>query len=233
MEIRAGTGGKEAAIFASDLYRMYTRFATQKNWPVKTLSSNRTTLGGFKEVIFEISSPDAYEQLKYEGGIHRVQRIPATEKSGRVHTSTATVAIMTKVSTVEVNINPSDIKYETFRSSGPGGQNVNKVETAVRLIHAPSGVVVECQIERSQARNKERAIEMLRAKLYETKQREQQEKMGDQRREQIGTADRSEKIRTYNVPQNRLTDHRINKSWHNLSDIMEGKLDKMIASFKK
>lgn len=231
MEIRAGAGGDEAGLFAAQLYRMYTRYAQKQNWPVTLISSSPTTLGGFKEVIFEIKSPIAYDQLKQEGGVHRVQRVPKTEKGGRVHTSTVTVALMPKISPVEVKINPSDIRFDTFRSSGPGGQNVNKVETAVRLIHAPSGVVVECQIERSQARNKERAIEMLRAKLYEVQQQSQLDAMGTKRREQVGTADRSEKMRTYNFPQNRLTDHRIGKSWHNLEEILNGNLEKVIKAF--
>lgn len=233
IEIRAGTGGDEAALFAADLYRMYSRYSATKGWPITVLSSNQTPLGGFKEISFEVNNPAAYDELKQEGGVHRVQRIPKTEKGGRIHTSTATVAVLPKVSPVEIEIKPSDIRFETFRSSGPGGQNVNKVETAVRLIHNPTGFVVECQVERSQGRNKERALELLRARIYSMQQNQQQEKLGNERREQIGTADRSEKIRTYNFPQNRLTDHRINKSWHNLEDIIDGKMEKVISAFAK
>lgn len=232
IEIRAGAGGDEAALFAADLYRMYSRYAASRNWPTKTASSSITSIGGYKEIVFEISNSEAYDELKNEGGVHRVQRIPSTEKSERVHTSTASVAVLPKVSQTEVKVNPVDIKFETYRSSGPGGQNVNKVETAVRLTHIPSGLVVECQTERSQAKNKGKAVDLLRSQLYNAQQQKQKQAIAGQRRSQIGTADRSEKIRTYNFPQNRLTDHRINKSWHNLEDIMEGKLKKVIDAFK-
>jgi peptide chain release factor 1 len=197
------------------------------------LDSHASSLKGYKSIVAEIKGENAYDNLKYESGVHRVQRIPVTEKNGRIHTSTASVAVLPKVEAVEVQINPNDIDFDTFRSSGPGGQNVNKVETAVRLTHRPTGIVVECQVERSQARNREKAMEILRAKIYQGRQEKQQQKMAQERREQIGTAMRAEKIRTYNYPQNRITDHRINKSWHNLEDILEGKLDKPIKDMRK
>lgn len=233
IEIRAGAGGDEASIFAADLFRMYSKYAQSQNWGVFILDSNQSSLKGYKSIVAEIKGENAYEQLKHESGVHRVQRIPVTEKSGRIHTSTASVAVLPKVTPVEVQINPSDIDYGTFRSSGPGGQNVNKVETAVRLTHKPTGIVVECQSERSQARNREKAMEILRAKIYQEQQEKQQTELAQERREQIGTAMRAEKIRTYNYPQNRITDHRIGKSWHNLENIMEGKLDKVVKDMEK
>jgi peptide chain release factor 1 len=233
LEIRAGAGGEEAAIFAADLFRMYSKYAQSQEWGFSVLDSHPSSLKGYKSVVAEIKGENAFEQLKYESGVHRVQRIPVTEKSGRIHTSTASVAVLPKVTPVEVKINPADLELATFRSSGPGGQNVNKVETAVRLTHRPTGIVVECQSERSQARNREKAMEVLRAKIYQEQQEKQRAEMAQERREQIGAAMRAEKIRTYNFPQNRITDHRINKSWHNLEDIMEGKLDKMIKDVKK
>jgi len=233
LEIRAGAGGEEAAIFAADLFRMYSKYAQSQEWCFSVLDSHPSSLKGYKSVVAEIKGENAFEQLKYESGVHRVQRIPVTEKSGRIHTSTASVAVLPKVTPVEVKINPADLELATFRSSGPGGQNVNKVETAVRLTHRPTGIVVECQSERSQARNREKAMEVLRAKIYQEQQEKQRAEMAQERREQIGAAMRAEKIRTYNFPQNRITDHRINKSWHNLEDIMEGKLDKMIKDVKK
>lgn len=233
LEIRAGAGGDEASIFAADLFRMYSRYAQSQGWSVLTLDSHASSLKGYKSVVAEIKGENAYENLKYESGVHRVQRIPVTEKNGRIHTSTASVAVLPKVEAIEVQINPNDIDFGTFRSSGPGGQNVNKVETAVRLTHQPTGIVVECQVERSQARNREKAMEILRAKIYQAQQEKQQQEMAQERREQIGTAMRAEKIRTYNYPQNRITDHRINKSWHNLEDILEGKLDKPIKDMRK
>jgi len=233
MEIRAGAGGDEAAIFAADLFRMYTKYAQSQGWGLAVIDSNRTTIGGLKEVVLEINGPAVYEQLKNESGVHRVQRIPKTEKSGRVHTSTASVAVLPKVEATEVKINPQDLKIDTARSSGPGGQNVNKRSTAVRVTHLPTGLVVFSQTERSQPQNKEIALAILRAKLYEKQQQEQLSQLSQERRAQIGTADRSEKIRTYNFPQNRLTDHRLGKSWHDLDSIIDGKLDPIVKAFKK
>ena len=233
LEIRAGAGGDEASIFAADLLRMYSKYAQSQDWSFLVLDSHPSSLNGYKSVVAEIKGENAYENLKYESGVHRVQRIPVTEKSGRIHTSTASVAVLPKVAPVEVQINPNDIDFGTFRASVPCGQNVNKVETAVRLTHRPTGIVVECQSERSQARNKEKAMEILRAKIYHQQQEKQRSEMAQERREQIGTAMRAEKIRTYNFPQNRITDHRIGKSWHNLEDILEGKLDKLIKDMIK
>ncbi len=233
MEIRAGTGGEEAAIFAADLLRMYTKYAQSQGWGFSVLNSNRTSIGGFKEVVLEINGADAYEQLKNESGVHRVQRMPKTEKNGRVHTSTASVAILPKVEATEVKINPQDLKIDVARSSGPGGQNVNKRETAIQLTHLPTGLKVMSQTERSQSQNREIAMEILRAKLYEHTRNQQMSQLSAERRQQIGTADRSEKIRTYNFPQNRLTDHRLGKSWYNLETILDGKLNTVIKAFKK
>ncbi|TSC53504.1 MAG: peptide chain release factor 1 [Parcubacteria group bacterium LiPW_39] len=233
IEIRAGTGGEEAAIFAADLFRMYSKYAQSQGWGFSILDSNRTGLGGFKEIVMEINGAGAFEQLKNESGVHRVQRIPRTEKNGRVHTSTATVAVLPKVEPIEIKINPRDLKIDVARSSGPGGQNVNKLETAVRITHLPTGLTVFCQNERSQSQNKEKALEILRAKIFDLKQEEQLSQIGQERRTQIGSAERSEKIRTYNFPQNRITDHRLNKSWHDLETILNGKLDTIIKVFKK
>ncbi len=232
MEIRAGTGGEEAAIFAADLFRMYTKYAQSQGWGFSVLDSNQTTLGGFKEIILEIKGSAAFEELKNESGVHRVQRIPATEKSGRVHTSTATVAVLPKVEETEIKINPQDLQIEAVRSSGPGGQNVNKRSTAVRVVHLPTNIVVFSQTERSQPQNKEIALEILRAKLYEHKRLKEMAELSAERRQQIGGGDRSEKIRTYNFPQNRITDHRLGKSWHNLETILEGKMEAIIKAFK-
>jgi len=232
MEIRAGAGGEEAAIFAADLFRMYTKYAQSQGWGFSVLDSSRTTLGGFKEVVLEIKGPTAFEELKNESGVHRVQRIPATEKSGRVHTSTASVAVLPKVEETEIKINPQDLQIEAVRSSGPGGQNVNKRSTAVRVVHLPTNTVVFSQTERSQPQNKEIALEILRAKLYEQKRSKEMTELSAQRLQQIGTADRSEKIRTYNYPQNRITDHRLGKSWHNLETIMDGKMEAVIKAFR-
>ena len=233
VEIRAGAGGDEASLFCADLFQMYSRYAQKKNWKVFIIDSNQTTVGGFKEIVFEINGQNVYGELKQESGVHRVQRTPKTEKMGRVHTSTISVAILPQVQDVEVKINPQDLKIGTTRSSGPGGQNVNKVETAVRITHIPSGLVVFCQTERAQAKNKEKALNLLRAKLFELKQQEQTSQITAERRQQIGTADRSEKIRTYNFPQNRITDHRINKKWHNLDNILEGNMEPIIKAFKE
>ncbi|MBU3901188.1 PCRF domain-containing protein [Patescibacteria group bacterium] len=233
LEIRAGAGGDEAAIFAADLFRMYSRYAQSQGWSLAVLDSSRNSLGGLKEIVVEISGADAYKQLRNESGVHRVQRVPKTEKNGRVHTSTASVAVLPKVTATEVKINPQDLQIEAVRSSGPGGQNVNKRSTAVRVVHVPTNIIVFSQTERSQSQNKEIALEILRAKLYEHNRHQQMSQLSAERRQQIGTADRSEKIRTYNFPQNRLTDHRLGKSWHDLESIINGKLETIIKAFKK
>ena len=233
IEIRAGTGGDEAGLFAKDLYRMYSRYGQTKGWKEKVLDSNQSSIGGYKEIIFELSGSGVYDELENEGGVHRVQRVPETEKQGRVHTSTATVAVLLKPKKTEVNINPSDLEISTYRSSGPGGQNVNKIESAVRILHKPSGLVVTCQSERNQLQNKETALTLLAARLLQAQEEADLSKLTTESREQIGWAKRSEKIRTYNYPQNRITDHRINKSWHNLETIMNGDLAPIIKAFKK
>jgi peptide chain release factor 1 len=232
MEIRGGTGGEEAAIFAADLYRMYTRYAERKGWKSELLDWNETGHGGFKEVSFSVSGDNAYGLMKFESGVHRVQRVPETEAQGRVHTSAATVVVLPEVEDVEVTINPADLQIDTYRSGGKGGQNVNKVETAVRITHKPSGVVVACQQERSQFQNRERAMKMLRAKLYEMKLEEQTKSVAAQRKFMVGTGDRSDKIRTYNFPQNRVTDHRIGLTLYNLNSIIDGDLDELIEKLR-
>ena len=229
-EIRAGAGGEEAALFAGTLFRMYSMYAERKHWKVEILNENETGLGGYKEITFMITGKGAYSRLKFESGVHRVQRVPDTESSGRIHTSTATVAVLPEVEDVEVEINPADIKMEVYRASGAGGQHVNKTSSAVRLIHEPTGIVAECQTERSQVQNREYAMRMLRTKLYEIKQREQDEKLAKERKSQVGTGDRSEKIRTYNYPQGRITDHRIGLSIYQVEDFLNGNLDEMIDS---
>ncbi|MBI1838843.1 MAG: PCRF domain-containing protein [Candidatus Colwellbacteria bacterium] len=233
LEIRAGAGGDEAAIFAGDLIRMYQRYAAKNSWKFSPIDYHEAQQGGYKTFVAEIEGLSAYNSLKQESGVHRVQRIPKTEKSGRVHTSTASVAIMPIVEAQEVNINPGDLEISFFRSSGPGGQNVNKVETAVRILHKPSGVVVASQAGRSQSANREAAMSILRSKIYEAKIAKQNEELGNIRNEQIGTADRSEKIRTYNFPQDRITDHRIGKKWSNIETILEGNLEPIVKAFGK
>jgi len=232
MEVRAGTGGEEAALFAADLYRMYTRFAERKGWKAELMDWNDTGMGGFKEVIFGVTGENAYGMMKFESGVHRVQRVPETEAQGRVHTSAASVVVLPEVEDVEIEINPADLQIDTFRSGGKGGQNVNKVETAVRVTHRPSGIVVACQQERSQFQNRERAMKMLRAKLYEVKIQEQTASATAQRRSMIKSGDRSDKIRTYNFPQNRVTDHRIGLTLYNLDRIIDGDLDELIERLR-
>jgi len=233
MEIRAGTGGEEAALFAADLFRMYSRFAEKQNWSTNLIESHPTGLGGYREVIFEIKGADVYSQLKYESGVHRVQRIPTTEKSGRIHTSTISIAVLPEASETEIKINPQDLRIDVQRSSGPGGQNVNKIESAVRITHLSTGLVVTCQEGRSQQHNREKALTVLRARLLAKKRTEEMAQRGAQRREQIGTAGRAEKIRTYNFPQNRVTDHRLNKSWHKLDKIIDGDLKPIVKVFER
>ncbi len=228
VEIRAGAGGDEAAIFASDLFRMYTRYAEEKRWKMEVLSENAIGVGGYKEVIFEVKGRGVYSKLKYESGVHRVQRVPATEAQGRIHTSTATVAVMAEVDEVEIDIPESDLVIEVYRSSGAGGQNVQKNSTAVRLSHKPTGMIVTCQDERSQLQNKLRALSILRARLFELEEEKRRTEIESDRRSQVGTGERSEKIRTYNYPQNRVTDHRIGVSNYNLPAVMDGAIDQFI-----
>jgi len=233
IEIRAGTGGEEAALFAQDLFRMYSHYAVKNQWPVKIIHSSKTSLGGIKEIVMEIENKEAFDKLQFEGGVHRVQRIPNTEKSGRLHTSTATVAVLPQIQNIEIKIKPEDIEESFFRSSGPGGQNVQKVETAVRIVHKPTGITVSCQAGRSQLKNREKALEILKNKLWEKDQERINSKTINKRRDQIGHAERSEKIRTYNIPQDRITDHRIKKSWHNIEKILDGNITEMIEALKK
>jgi len=228
MEIRAGTGGEEASLFALDLFRMYTRYAEAKKWKSEILSQSETGKGGFKEVIFSIQGKGVYSKLKYEGGTHRVQRVPETETQGRVHTSAVTVAIMPQVDDVDIKINPSDLKVDVFRSSGPGGQSVNTTDSAVRITHVPSDLTVTCQDEKSQHKNKDKAMKVLRARLYDLEQSKQQDELARERKQQVGSGDRSERIRTYNFPQERVTDHRIGLTLHKLSLVLQGELNEII-----
>ena len=227
-EIRAGAGGEEAALFAGTLFRMYSMYAEKKHWKLEILNENETGLGGYKEISFMITGKGAYSRLKFESGVHRVQRVPDTEASGRIHTSTVTVAVLPVVEDVEIEINPADIKMEVFRSSGAGGQHINKTSSAVRLIHEPTGIVVECQTERSQFQNKDNAMKMLKTKLYDMEKQKQDSEIRNARKSQVGSGDRSEKIRTYNYPQGRITDHRIGLSIYQMDDFLNGNLDEMI-----
>jgi peptide chain release factor 1 len=232
MEIRAGTGGEEAALFAGNLFRMYSRYAEIKGWKVELMDINDTGLGGIKEVVFSIGGNDVYGDLKFESGVHRVQRVPETEASGRVHTSAASVAVLPEAEDVQIDINQNDLKIDIYRSGGAGGQNVNKVETAVRITHLPTGIVVQCQDERSQLKNRQKAMKVLRARLYDLKLKEQSAEISAQRKLMVRSGDRSDKIRTYNFPQNRVTDHRIGLTLYNLSNIMEGDLDELVEQLK-
>ena len=227
VEIRGGAGGDEASLFAADLYRMYSMYAESKRWKTEVLNLNETELGGIKEISFSIDAEGAYSKMKFESGVHRVQRVPETETQGRIHTSTVTVAVLAEADDVEVEINPADVEIDTFRASGAGGQHINKTESAIRLTHKPTGVVVECQDERSQHKNKEKAFKVLRSKIYDMMQEEQNKKIEAERRGQVGTGDRSERIRTYNFPQGRMTDHRIGLTLYRLEDIMNGSLDEI------
>jgi peptide chain release factor 1 len=230
MEIRAGTGGDEAAIFAADLFRMYTRYAQEKRWNIDIIDESVGAGGGYKEIVFEVKGTRAFSRLKYERGVHRVQRVPVTEASGRIHTSTATVAVLPEADDIDININQDDLRIDIFHSSGAGGQNVNKVATAVRITHVPTGTVVVCQDERSQLRNRQKAMVVLRARLLDSQRRKQEEEIVEERRSQVGTGERAEKIRTYNFPQDRITDHRIGQNFHNLPKIMEGQIDDIIEA---
>jgi peptide chain release factor 1 len=232
MEIRAGTGGEEAALFAGDLYRMYSRYAEMRNWKIELIEINDTGIGGIKEVVFSVTGNNVFGDLKFESGVHRVQRVPETEGSGRVHTSAASVAVLPEAEDVQIEINQNDLKIDIFRAGGAGGQNVNKVETAVRITHEPTGIVVQCQDERSQLKNRQKAMKVLKARLYDMELKKQNAEISAQRKLMVGSGDRSDKIRTYNFPQNRVTDHRIGLTLYNLSNIMEGHVGELIEQLK-
>lgn len=237
IEIRAGAGGDEAALFAGTLFKMYSRYAEKNNWSISILNSHTTGIGGYKEIVFNLTSSDnqnpVYKKMKYESGVHRVQRIPETEKSGRIHTSTATVAVLSEAEEVDIKIDPKDLRIDTFASSGPGGQSVNTTMSAVRITHLPTGIVASCQDEKSQHKNKDRAMKVLRSRLVQIQKEEEAKKLGDARLSQIGTGDRSEKIRTYNFPQDRITDHRIKVSWSNMENILSGEIDSIINNLQE
>lgn len=230
MEIRGGTGGEEAALFAADLMRMYSMYAETRHWKIDILNSNPTDIGGYKEVSFSVEGAGAYSRLKFESGVHRVQRVPSTESGGRIHTSAVTVAVLPEVEEVEVDINPNDLRIDVFRAGGPGGQCVNTTDSAVRITHLPTGIVVSCQDEKSQFKNKDKAMKILRSRIYEVMEEQRHKEIADKRRSQVGSGDRSERIRTYNYPQGRVTDHRINLTIHRLEQIMNGDLDELIDS---
>ncbi|MFA6309662.1 MAG: peptide chain release factor 1 [Clostridia bacterium] len=230
VEIRGGAGGDEAALFAGVLFRMYTKYAERNHWKSEILDSNPTEIGGFKEIVFSIEAKGAYSKLKFESGVHRVQRVPTTESGGRIHTSTVTVAVLPEVEEVDVYINPNDIEIDTYRASGAGGQHVNKTDSAIRITHIPSGLVVTCQDQRSQHKNKDKAMKVLRSRLYELAQNQQNSDVAQERKSQVGTGDRSERIRTYNYPQGRITDHRINLTLYKLEEILDGDLDELIST---
>lgn len=230
VEVRAGAGGDEAALFVGDLFRMYSRFAENNGWKAEVMSSNPTGIGGFKEIIFSIIGKEVYGKLKHESGVHRVQRVPVTESSGRLHTSTVTVAILPEVEEVELEIGPNDLKIDRFRSTGPGGQSVNTTDSAIRITHIPTGMVVTCQDEKSQHKNKDKALKILRARILDKAEREKHEELAKKRKDQVGTGDRSERIRTYNFPQNRITDHRIGLNLHNLEEVLEGNLNDLVVN---
>jgi peptide chain release factor 1 len=233
VEVRAGAGGDEAALFAGDLFRMYSRFAENNGWKTEVMSSSPTGIGGFKEIIFDIIGKEVYGKLKHESGVHRVQRVPVTESSGRIHTSTVTVAILPEVEEVELEISPNDLKIDRFRSTGPGGQSVNTTDSAIRITHVPTGLVVTCQDEKSQHKNKAKALKILRARLLDMAEREKHDELAKKRKSQVGTGDRSERIRTYNFPQNRITDHRIGLNLHNLEEVLEGNLNDLVANLSE